>query len=254
MQEVKTGEVQSVCRAAAAWMVSRIAAALNERGQALLALPGGNSIKPLIRELASALEKEQDLLASGITVFLADERVLPSGHEERNDALVAALFRASGVTAQVETYVAPENRSKAGVFIAKPPLEEEAASPDRAAERYSEEFASAGGTIDLAVLGVGEDGHIASLFPNHPLLGSNEHGYAAITDSPKPPPQRITLLPKSIAEARAAVALFFGERKRDALRGFLSGDAEPTSLPASLVKSVADRLILTDQIDLVDSR
>ena len=79
---------------------------------------------------------------------------------------------------------------------------------------------------------MGPDGHTASLFPNHPLLGA--HGVAAgITDSPKPPPQRITLTLPKLNESRRIVLMVTGEGKSEALARVMAGPDR--TYPASLL-------------------
>ena len=94
--------------------------------------------------------------------------------------------------------------------------------------------------LDVLLLGMGEDGHIASLFPGRPELAAREP-VVAILDSPKPPPQRITLTLSILCTARAAVLLATGEAKRDALERLVRRDP---SLPASALHKLT---IVTDQ-------
>lgn len=97
------------------------------------------------------------------------------------------------------------------------------------------------GALDVLLLGMGEDGHIASLFPWRSLP---ESGLVAhVSDSPKPPPDRITLTPAALATASRAVLAAFGESKRAPLRKLLAGD--PT-LPAQALKG----LVVVTDLDL----
>ncbi len=111
--------------------------------------------------------------------------------------------------------------------------------PDEGARAYAEELAAlpqAGGTpvLDVVHLGMGPDGHTASLFPRHPALEIADAPTAAIHDSPKPPPERITLTLPVLRAARACVLHAVGEAKREALGRAL---AEPAaSTPASLLR------------------
>lgn len=251
MEKIIADDIAAVCRTAAEWSLSRIVRAIKERNHALIALPGGSSIKPFAGALVSALDSRTDLPRKRISILLADERMLPLEHDQRNDQLIAEVLRDAGATVERGPYRSPENRREGAILICEPLVGAGGATAEAAAGGYSEQLALAGGTVDLAVLGAGDDGHIASLFPNHALLERVGSGYAAITDSPKPPPTRITLLPESITGARAAVVLFFGEGKREALGRFLSGKEQPGELPALLARSVEDRLIASDQIDLV---
>ena len=99
-----------------------------------------------------------------------------------------------------------------------------------------ESFIPSGKQLDLLYLGVGEDGHIASLFPgSYPELDSKDVADTAlITDSPKPPLQRVTFTyrgMKQYAKRAQVYLLFFGEGKRTALERFLSGTESPATLP-----------------------
>ncbi len=96
-------------------------------------------------------------------------------------------------------------------------------------------------TLDVALLGMGEDGHIASLFPGHALLSATGT-VGALNDSPKPPPGRVTLLLSVLARRETRrVMLATGPGKRIALLGLQHDDPK---LPACLLPSV---LVITDQ-------
>lgn len=90
-------------------------------------------------------------------------------------------------------------------------------------------------SFDLLLLGVGPDGHTASLFPGHNLLNVNDRLIAYITDSPKPPPQRITMTFSLINNARHSIFAVPGSSKADIIKQIF---ADKIDLPAGRVKAL----------------
>jgi 6-phosphogluconolactonase len=93
--------------------------------------------------------------------------------------------------------------------------------------------------LDLLVLGMGPDGHTASLFPGSPLVLDRERRAAMVYDSPKPPPRRMTILPRVIAEARTVMMLVTGEEKARMVERALAEETEPLTCPAALARERA---------------
>ena len=156
--------------------------ALQERGAFTIALSGG-SLPALLSNLEDAFEeKEADPKFSAWHVILADERLVPSTDDDSNlKALQNEAFQFMSI---------PKNQIH-GINESK------LSDPDSLASEYEETvkevLSQSGGQLDLAVLGFGPDGHTCSLFPDHALLKEDTKLVAAISDSPKPPPKRITL-------------------------------------------------------------
>ncbi|KAJ1568876.1 6-phosphogluconolactonase, partial [Cladochytrium tenue] len=157
-------------------------------------------------------------------LFLADERCVPLDHEDSNYRLVKATL-----LDHLAVPVPP-----AQVHPIPPHL---VGDPAAAAKDYQAQLTAifgAEGTpvFDLILLGMGPDGHTCSLFPGHPLLLEDKLWVTYLTDSPKPPPSRITLTYPVLNAARSVVFVTTGESKADVLVKILR-DREP--FPSGLV-------------------
>jgi 6-phosphogluconolactonase len=204
------------------------AAAIAARGQFTIALPGGSVATEAFPRLAKL-----PLDWSRVHFFWADERAVPPSDPESNFGLAERLWLKPAAVPETSIHRMPAD----------------AVDLDKAAAEYETELTripGAQGTLDLVVLGMGPDGHIASLFPGHPLLRENARGVAAITDASKPPPRRLTLTLPVIAAARRVIVAAFGGSKAEALADAVSH--ESSALPiAQLLRRAADTLILADE-------
>ncbi|UOQ58488.1 6-phosphogluconolactonase [Leucobacter allii] len=171
-----------------------------------------------------------------IRFLWGDERWVPAGHPERNDRLAdEALF------SRVETDPALVHRvagSDAGLSL------------EDAARAYAELVAGID-RIDVALNGVGEDGHVASLFPGRPelLAGETAPAALAIRESPKPPPERVTLALRSLNRAERVWLVATGAGKAAAvarLRADAAGGAGPDALPAARVAGTRETVLWAD--------
>jgi 6-phosphogluconolactonase len=174
----------------AAAAASDIASTLAE-GARTLVLAGGTT-PGRCYELLSRLE-----VAWGrVTILFGDERCVPPFHPESNYRM--AREKLLGRVAPATVHRMPAELG-----------------PDEAAGLYSHVVASVA-PLDIVLLGVGEDGHTASLFPGHPALQAK--GWAlGIRDAPKPPPQRVTLTLSALNGARHVIILATGAGKADAV-------------------------------------
>src|ERR1700749_2710029 len=121
--------------------------------------------------------------------------------------------------------------------------------PDAAAARYASWLAEAGNggpvpAFDVLMLGIGPEGHVASLFPGLPALDDSRPA-VAVRHSPKPPPTRLSLTFPSIQAAREVWILAAGEEKADAVARALSG-ADPAQVPAAGARGRQRTLFLLD--------
>eukprot|EP01062_Namystynia_karyoxenos_P073399 TRINITY_DN70201_c0_g1_i1.p1 TRINITY_DN70201_c0_g1~~TRINITY_DN70201_c0_g1_i1.p1 ORF type:complete len:283 (+),score=92.77 TRINITY_DN70201_c0_g1_i1:85-849(+) len=213
----------------AALVASASAEAVAARGRFSVALSGGS--------LPSVLEKglaQRDVDWGRWHVLFADERFVPLDHKDSNyNACDAALFSKTTI---------PRDQ----IY----PVDVGASSVEEAAAQYVPKVRAACGSdgadvpqIDMLLLGMGPDGHTLSLFPGHPLVGDEASLVASISDSPKPPPQRITLMRKVCAAARAVVFVATGGEKAPALRRALAPEAgeDASQTPARVVTEAAQK-------------
>lgn len=201
------------------------AEAIARRGAFHVALTGGSAAQALYPVLAQA-----PLSWPQIHLWFGDERAVPPEHADSNFGLAerALLSRIPIPAANVHRI-------------------EGELPPADAATRYEAKLQElAGGILDVVHLGMGPDGHVASLFPRHGLLQSPRL-VDALTDSPKPPSARVTLTLRSLAAAGSLWFLVLGRAKADAVRECL---LEPgSSLPAALASRAAReaRWLLDDE-------
>jgi 6-phosphogluconolactonase len=190
-----------------------------------VALGGGSTPKRTYELLA----QHDDMDWTGVELWLGDERVVPDDHPESNLRMIrealAGAPPADGQVHRVPTELGA--RDAAAAYDA----ELKARTP-----------AIAGGlaSLDLALQGVGPDGHTASLFPNHPVLEVADRSCAAVFDSPKPPPERVTLTLPVIGLARRILVLVTGEEKAAVVVQIIYG--RDPSMPVTLLPR--ERMVL----------
>ena len=208
-------DADALAAAAAARVVAAAAEAIAARGRFDLGLSGGTTPAGLYRRLGGAERGGVDW--GRVRVWFADERAVPP-------ADAASNFRLAR-----ETLIDPAGIPPRNVHRIKGEYPDLAV----AVEEYEAHLT---GPLDLLVLGVGEDGHTASLFPGSPLLGERVRRVALVENSPKPPVRRITVTPRVLEEARAALVLATGAGKSAAVARALEGAAAAGEVPARLLR------------------
>jgi 6-phosphogluconolactonase len=217
-------DAEAVAARAAALIVRALARARSERGIAHLALSGGSTPQRTYELLAADPAELED-----VEVWFADERCVGPEHPDSNYLLAEqALLAPAALPAERVHRMRGELGPEAGAAAYARELTEgvPAESPGGA---------TAVPVLDLIVLGIGPDGHVASLFPGAATLQAGENAVClGVSDSPKPPPQRITLSLAVLRAARACLLIATGAGKADAISAML---AEPSPhVPASLLR------------------
>lgn len=205
--------------------------AIAVRGRADVVLTGGTVGIALLSSLArSPLAALIDW--TSVHVWWGDERFVPAGHADRNEGQAqAALLR--------HIPLPEENIHRIGTAGDFETAEE-------AAVAYAAQIATQGPADgwDVALFGMGPDGHVASLFPGHPaFVAPSDADALAVHDSPKPPPTRVTMSLQAINRAREVWVVAAGAEKATAVARALAGDP---AVPASRVRGRERTLWLID--------
>jgi len=207
-----------LAEAAASWTAERITGAVTARRACYLALAGGETPRGCYERLARPPYSDS-LPWGSVFVYWSDERQVPLDDPASNYAMAKAAL--------LEHVPIPPDH----VF----PL---IGDPTPALRRIPAD-ASGRPRFDMIHLGLGEDGHTASLFPGDPALREAQALVAAVHHAPKPPPERLTLTLSVINAARAVLFMVQGAAKRDALARVVRRDP---ALPASLVQPLDGEL------------
>lgn len=215
-----------LAHAAAARLAIRLVDAQAVRGAASVVLTGGTIAAKMYRALAEAPVRDA-VDWSHVHFWWGDERFVAADSPDRNEkqAREALLDHIPVDPANVHPMPALDGP--------------DGDDPEAAAERYAAELAAAAkpGTarlphFDVVLLGVGEDGHVASVFPEHPVAYETRP-VSAVRGSPKPPPVRTTLTLPAINTAEEVWLMASGAGKTDAVGMALSGGAGPVQIPAA---------------------
>lgn len=197
---------------AARHIAQAIERAIADRGRASVMLAGGNTPRAVYRRLAL----DPDVAWDKVEIFFGDERAVPPGDPQSNYHMARKSL--------LDAVPVPSDR----VFRMQ------AERPDReaAAEEYARRLPA---RLDLVILGIGEDGHTASLFPGSSALRETARKVVAVM-GPKAPPHRLTVTPPVIAAAREKIILASGAGKAGAVAQALEGTNQPAQCPAQLAR------------------
>jgi 6-phosphogluconolactonase len=175
-------------------------AAIAARGRFLLVLAGGSTPQAVYGQLALAVADWQHW-----HLYFGDERCLPAEHPERNSHMAALSWLSGSAVPARNIHPIPAERGAIA-----------------AAQAYAATLQGIG-DFDLVLLGLGEDGHTASLFPGHPWDSPDCAEVLAVSDAPKPPPERVSLSASRLSRSTAVLFLVAGEGKRGAVQQWRCG-------------------------------
>lgn len=213
-----------------ALVVETLRSAIAERGKATIALSGGSTPKPLYAALA-----QQDLPWEQVHVFWGDERYVPPDHPDSNEGMARSVW--------LDRVAIPANNIH--------PMPTQAADPQEAADQHDHElqqfFQTAPGTFpcfDVILLGMGDDGHTASLFPHTAALKVDDR---LVTVGNKDGQPRLTFTVPLINQARCVLFIVAGVNKQPSLAAIFAPEADVTHYPARLIQPQGELWWLLDQ-------
>ena len=218
-------------------LVETIQNAVAARGRALIVLTGGGNGIGLLRYLAA---QGHQIDWSKVDLFWGDERYVPEDDDERNDkqAREALLDHIDIPSSHVHTMPASDGEFGSDLAAAALAYEQVLAANAAPGELVP--------NFDVHLLGMGPEGHINSLFPDTAAVLETTRMVVAVEDSPKPPPQRITLTLPAIQRSREVWLMVSGAAKADAVAGAIGG-AQPVSIPAAGAVGLETTLWLLDE-------
>ncbi len=232
-------DAEQLADAIAARLVTAIVEAQADGGHAHVCLTGGHIGIACLAALATSPSRDSIDWAA-LHVWWGDDRFLPTGHPDRNEtqARAALLDHVPLDPAKVH----PMPPADAGLDV------------DAAAARYAEELHAearpedhaAVPSFDVCLLGLGPDGHVASLFPQMAGVHETRRTVVGVHGSPKPPPQRVSLTLPALNAAREIWLIVAGADKADAVRLALS-DAGPVQVPGAGARGRERTLALLDE-------
>jgi 6-phosphogluconolactonase len=197
---------QDINQAALQAIIHAASRAIKIHGSFSVVLAGGSTPKAIYALLA-----KQDADWASWHVFINDDRCLPVDDDERNSKMVDDVWLSNVPVPKNQIYNIP---SELG--------------PIEGAKAYAKTLANVG-TFDLVLFGLGEDGHTASLFPDHAV--DNSADAVPVFNSPKPPAERVTMSQNRLNNTKEALFLVTGKGKQDAVNNWRSG----VDIPAALI-------------------
>lgn len=189
--------------ALATYILAEAQNCIAQRGRFLLVLAGGTTPNLVYAKLAQAAADW-----SHWHIWFGDERCYPPGHPERNDSMAQAIW--------LQQAVIPPEQIHAIADL----------SPTAAAAQYATTLPKE--AFDLTLLGLGEDGHTASLFPHHDWgEGAHSPAVMAVKNAPKPPADRVTLSAQRLSQSNKVIFVVTGANKANALARWKAGHMIP---------------------------
>jgi 6-phosphogluconolactonase len=219
----KYADADALVSAAGDRLVGAITAAVDTRGVAYIVLTGGGTGVKLLKHVG---DHGAAIDWSKVHLFWGDDRYVPADDDDRNDKQAREALLDHIAVPAANVHAMPASDGEFGDDI------------DAAALFYEQVLAATagnGGTapeFDVHLLGMGGEGHVNSLFPHTPAVGERTRLVVGVTDSPKPPPRRITLTLPAVQRSREVWLVVAVAEKADAVAAAVGG-AAAVDVPAA---------------------
>jgi len=193
---------------------------LDKKEIVIFGTAGGSSIKKIFKNI-----NKIDIRWEKIHIFMADERYVPIDSKYSNFHLVKE---------SLEGLIPVENLHPF-FYDKKNPISE-----------YEKEFKKYSDKCDIILLSSGEDGHIASIFPDHHSMKDESDYFIKVDNSPKPPSERISMSKKLISKSEISYLFIIGDSKKESYKKYLDEKIDIRNCPSKLVNFIDKSYILTD--------
>ncbi|MCK5072749.1 MAG: 6-phosphogluconolactonase [Bacteriovoracaceae bacterium] len=203
---------------------------LKNKNHLTLGISGGRGVTELFKLMGNSTNIPWNL----VHIFTVDERCVPITHEDSNYKLANDLF----INRLTDKGLLPK--------INVHPFSYNELLNDFGVSNYNQQLRNLGGKLDLIIIGMGDDGHIASLFPHHDSIKNEDEFFISIKNSPKPPPSRMSSSKKLLMNTHTSLLLSFGTSKQNAFSNFKNDSLSVYDCPAKIIKSIPNSYIFTD--------
>jgi 6-phosphogluconolactonase len=222
----------ALATAVAGELLSRLADAQAAGAEPQIALTGGTIADAIHRELAR-LSPASEVDWSRVVVWWGDERFVPASSPDRNALQARTAFLDHVPVDPARVHEMPSTDTAESVATG-------------AASYAAEVRASGAGEFDIVMLGIGPDGHCASLFPGYPQLDADDIA-VPVTDSPKPPPERISLTLPALNRSRSVWFVASGSGKAAAVAAALADGTSVRETPSAGVRGSEETVFFLDR-------
>jgi 6-phosphogluconolactonase len=226
-------DAADLATAVAGELISRLEDAQARGEEPQIGLTGGTIADELHRELGRR-GPDSEVDWSRVVVWWGDERFVAAASEDRNARQARTAF----------LDLLPLDPDK----VHEVPSTDDASTVDEAAATYSDDLREHGaGSFEVLMLGVGPDGHVASLFPGSPQLDVGDQVAVGVTGSPKPPPERVSLTFGALNRSRSVWFLVSGVEKAGAVARALDPATDLHDIPAAGVTGELETIWFLDR-------